>query len=52
MTTSRPVPVLPSEGRRIAMVGKGGAGIAGIAGRGSEGGSIVEFAVGTIDLIR
>ncbi|MET7621793.1 hypothetical protein ACWC5O_45215 [Streptomyces sp. NPDC001450] len=26
MTTSRPVPVLPSEGRRVAMIGKGGAG--------------------------
>ncbi|MEV0926887.1 MULTISPECIES: hypothetical protein [Streptomyces] len=26
MTTSRPVPVLPSEGRRVAFVGKGGAG--------------------------
>lgn len=26
MTTSRPVPVLPPEGRRVAFVGKGGAG--------------------------
>jgi hypothetical protein len=26
MTTSRPVPVLPSEGRRVAFIGKGGAG--------------------------
>ncbi|MFD4143068.1 hypothetical protein [Streptomyces sp. NPDC058572] len=26
MTTSRPVPVLPSEGRRLAFIGKGGAG--------------------------